>query len=102
MKSSRWEAVERARRILGLPERVTRLEIQAAYRRCCRRLHPDNADQDVKAEAMAQLNEAYRLLMDLADSYRMLLKPSEDNMTDSEWWMHHFGQDPIWTGRHEE
>ncbi len=88
---------------MGLPERVTRLEIQEAYRRCCRRLHPDNAGQDgASPEAMAQLNEAYRLLMDLADSYRMLLKPSEDNMTDSEWWMHHFGQDPIWTGRHEE
>jgi len=84
-----------------LPEEVTRLEILAAYRQRCMEHHPDvsagNA-QRVDEDYMLRLNASYRLLIDYADHYKLKLSHNEDGMTGEEWWMHHFGQDPIWIG----
>jgi hypothetical protein len=46
---------------------------------------------------MAKLNAAYKILMEYVDRYEIKLNPNQDGMTEGEWWMHHFGQDPIWT-----
>ncbi|MFO8241349.1 MAG: hypothetical protein R6T90_10190 [Dissulfuribacterales bacterium] len=51
---------------------------------------------------MAKLNAAYQILMDYVDRYEIKLNPNQDGMTEGEWWMHHFGQDPIWTGDYEK
>ncbi len=80
-----------------MPEQVSRREILDAYREKSRRVHPDLNPQD-RSGLMEELNSAYRLLMDYADDYKMRLTPNEDGMNDEEWWMHHFGQDPIWGG----
>ncbi len=102
MRSDRWKNIDSARKLLRLPEQVTRIEILEAYRRRCRDLHPDrNPDTDT-SESMVELNTAYRILMDHSDRYEIKLSPNEDGMTEGEWWMHHFGQDPIWVGDHEE
>jgi hypothetical protein len=95
MDNDRWKRISRAAALLKLPEEVTRSEIQVAYRRRCRELHPDRNDRDTEQD-MTRLNEAYRLLMDYCDQYRIRLTPNEDGMTDGEWWMLHFGQDPVW------
>jgi preprotein translocase subunit Sec63 len=100
MKGDRWKLIDQARSILGLPEKVTRNEIREAYRRASRQIHPDHSNSS--EEDMARLNAAYRLLMEYSDSYRISLKPNEDGMNDTEWWMYHFGQDPIWGGEKEE
>ncbi|HID98028.1 MAG TPA: J domain-containing protein [Thermodesulfobacteriaceae bacterium] len=102
MHNKRWELITRARKLLGLPEEVTRIEIQNAYRERCKGLHPDqNPDRDTSGE-MASLNQAYRILMEFSDNYHMQLRPGENGMTDHEWWMHHFGQDPVWAGSNNE
>lgn len=101
MRSNKWQEIEWARRMLGLPEQVTRKEIQDAYRARSRKVHPDlspEADQNL----MEELNRAYRTLMAYSDGYRMRLVPNEDGMTDEEWWMHHFGHDPVWGGPRDE
>lgn len=98
MSRNRWNDIRTARRILGLPEMVTRAEIQDAYRLKCRDLHPDRNPGVDTSEDMAEINAAYRLLMEYADGYTMRLCPNEDGMTDQEWWMHRFGQDPLWAG----
>jgi DnaJ-class molecular chaperone len=95
MDVKRWEHIAEAGRILRLPEDVTRSEIQEAYRRRCRELHPDRNEGDTEDE-MTRINAAYRLLMDYCDHYRIKLEPNENGMTGGEWWMLHFGQDPIW------
>ncbi len=109
MTGERWKLIEEARQILGLPEKVCRHEIREAYKRVSVRLHPDKRDGEkldgeplCEQEQMAKLNAAYRLLMEYADYYRMSLKPNEDGMNDTEWWMYHFGQDPVWGGKKEE
>ena len=102
MRHNRWKDIDQARKLLKLPEQVTRIEILEAYRHRCRDLHPDrNPDIDT-SEKMVRLNTAYRVLMEYSDRYEIKLSPNEDGMTEGEWWMHHFGQDPIWTGDHEE
>jgi len=102
MRHNRWKDIDQARKFLKLPERVTRIEILEAYRRRCRDLHPDrNPDIDT-SEEMAKLNSAYSILMEYSDRYEIKLNPNEDGMTEGEWWMHNFGQEPIWTGGHKE
>ncbi len=98
----RWKEIEEARRLLGLPPKTTRLEIQEAYRRRCRELHPDHTGGDeASEEELVRVNRAYRLLMEFSDRYQMDLRKNEDGMTDEEWWFHHFGSDPVW-GRMED
>ena len=102
MKSGRWQAIDRARRLLGLTERASRVEIRDAYKKACRQCHPDRSDDEDSKEKMALINASYRLLMDYSDGYRISFLPNEDGMNDSEWWFFHFGQDPIWTGEKED
>jgi len=102
MKNTRWKDIEHARQCMGLPEQVTRIEILEAYRRCCRDLHPDKNPGIDTSKEMAQLNMAYRTLIDYIDTYKIELSPNEMGMTDAEWWIQRFGQDPIWVGDHKE
>ena len=85
---------------MGLPQEVTRLEIQEAYRRLCRKIHPDGK-LDNTSDKMARINKAYKMLMHFADNYTLKLTKSEEGMTGEEWWFHHFGQDPLWAGDKE-
>ncbi|NNE12834.1 MAG: DnaJ domain-containing protein, partial [Ilumatobacter sp.] len=51
--------------ILGVPADASSDRIRAAYRDRARRYHPDrNARADGRADAMAAVNEAYRVLSD--------------------------------------
>lgn len=64
-----FEAVDQARCQLGLGVRVGTGEIRRAYYRLASQLHPDHNPGDPEAEArMAQLTQAYRLLMSYAGS----------------------------------
>jgi len=64
-----FEAVDEARRRLGLGETATPGEIKRAYHRLAGQLHPDLNPKDPEAEArMAELSEAYELLTAYAES----------------------------------
>ncbi len=102
MKQGRWDAIDRARKLLGLMEKASRNEIMDAYRKACQQCHPDLYHGEDGQEKMAQINAAYRLLMEYSDAYRISFLPNEDGMNDSEWWFYHFGQDPIWGGKKED
>ncbi len=63
-----FEAVDAARRLLGLGEMATTGEIKQAYHRLAGQLHPDHNRQDPEAEAhMTGLTQAYQLLASCAD-----------------------------------
>lgn len=101
MQNNKWGDIEAARNLLGLPDEVTRDEIQDAYRVMSMESHPDR-NPDQAADDMIRLNKAYKLLMEYADNYKIKLCPTEEGMTDEEWWMRRFGHDPIWVGDSEE
>ncbi|QJA06183.1 J domain-containing protein [Thermosulfurimonas marina] len=99
MRGHKWRKIEEARRLLGLPRETTRAEIREAYRRLAARFHPDRQGDP---ERMKALNEAYRLLMDYCDHYRIELSPNDRGASAEEWWFLHFGEDPVWAGKREE
>ena len=64
-----FEAVDEARRRLGLGEAATPGEIKRAYHRLAGQLHPDLNPEDPEAETrMAELTRAYSLLTTYANS----------------------------------
>ena len=64
-----YEAIDEARRQLGLGEMASLEEIKHAYRQLAAQLHPDHNQQDAQAETrMAALTQAYRLLTVYAES----------------------------------
>jgi hypothetical protein len=63
-----FEAVDAARRLLGLGEMAAAGEIKQAYHRLAGQLHPDRNREDPEAEArMTELTQAYQLLASYAD-----------------------------------
>jgi hypothetical protein len=70
-----FEAVDEARRRLGLGETAPPGEIKRAYHRLAGRLHPDHNPKDPEAEAhMAELTQAYQLLTAYAESRALAAK----------------------------
>ncbi len=99
MGRDRWEKIEEARVLLGLPVQTSRAEIRARYRKLAAKLHPDHAGDE---EAMRRLNEAYALLMEYCEHYRIDLAPNDRGADPEEWWFLHFGEDPVWGGKKED
>jgi len=62
------ERIQWARMVLQLPRRTTRNRIIRAYRERAKELHPD-AGETGDASAMAELNEAYQILLAFCDEY---------------------------------
>jgi hypothetical protein len=64
-----FEAVDEARRRLGLGETATSREIKQVYHRLASRLHPDHNPEDPEAEIrMAELTRSYELLTAYTES----------------------------------
>ncbi len=99
MNRKEWDALDRARRLLGLGDHATLGEMKRAYHRLSKKYHPDTAaGDDSDSERMYQLTEAYDLLMRYCREYRFPLVPEEGDIYDAEdWWMERFGQDPLWS-----
>ena len=102
MNRGKRQAIDQARRLLGLGERASLGEIKRAYYRLCKQYHPDASgsvaekDQDM----IYRLTNAYDLLMRYCEEYRFPLRPEETDIYDAEdWWMDRFGQDPLWSRR---
>ena len=52
--------------VLGVSPRATQEEIRHAYRKLVRRFHPDSGSEEASAERFQEVQEAYRVLGDLA------------------------------------
>jgi len=79
------QAVDAARRALGLPETATRAEVNRRYRERVRRWHPDVCEEapDTCRQRMRQLSRARRTLNSLIERYSYSLRP-EDIRRDQE------------------
>lgn len=95
MSREKWEKIELARKLLGLREKTSIVEIKEAYRKLSRKWHPDHQGD---VEQMQALNDAYQTLMDYCERYKIKLSPCEEGADPEEWWMLRFGEDPIWSG----
>jgi len=90
---SKWEEIEKARKILKLPKKTTRKEIIENYRKLAKEYHPDHGGSE---ELIKKLNYAYEILMEYCDNYLIDLEAKEINLDPKDWWLNRFGEDPIW------
>jgi curved DNA-binding protein CbpA len=90
---SKWEEIEKARKILKLPKKTTRKEIIENYRKLAKEYHPDHGGSE---ELIKKLNYAYELLMEYCDNYLIDLESKEIDLDPKDWWLNKFGEDPIW------
>lgn len=102
MTRKEWQAIEQAGQLLELGEQASLSEIKQAYRRLCKRYHPDHSKgkERMNAERMYRLTEAYDLLMRYCEAYRFPLTPPEGEESDpydpDDWWMERFGESAFW------
>jgi len=61
------EAVERARRLLGVASGESFASVKKAYRRAAQRCHPDKTPSGRGDERFQELKEAYQLLVDVGE-----------------------------------
>jgi len=91
----RFEALDAARELLGLHDRISLQELKDQYRNLMKKWHPDlcQDDPEVCAEQARRITEAYDLIMDYIANYKYSLTPEEAAMqlSGTEWWMHRFG-----------
>jgi curved DNA-binding protein CbpA len=90
---SKWEEIEKARKILKLPKKTTRKEIIENYRKLAKEYHPDHGGSE---ELIKKLNYAYEILMEYCDNYLIDLEAKEIDLDPKDWWLNRFGEDPIW------
>jgi len=96
------EAVEAARRELGLGETATREDVRRAYRRLARRWHPDLRPAEAggaRGERFKAVLEAYALLTDYMAGYRYSFRPDDvrrDQEDPLERRRRQFGRDASW------
>lgn len=95
----KWEAIEKARKLLRVPIITTRREIIEKYYALAKEHHPDKGGN---SEMMKELNEAYQLLMQYCDNYKIEFKPNVDTIDPADFWFQHFGEDPIWASSKKE
>ena len=75
-----FEIIEKARKVLELPEMATRDEIRTAYRDLCRRYHPDRCAEKEKSSCSAKFRRitwARDILLNYLDSYRYIFTEEE-------------------------
>lgn len=96
--------IDEARRLLGLGDRASIEEIKTAYRRMCKRWHPDTLSEDSgSSRKIKQINAAYRLLLNYCENYRFSFLPEKIEFFDPEkWWYDRFGENIRAPNRNEE
>ncbi|MCL4477945.1 MAG: DnaJ domain-containing protein [Deltaproteobacteria bacterium] len=93
MNLPKYREINKARRILGLPYIATIDHIKDAYHRLARQYHPDKCEdknKDFCTKKMAEINYAYKLLMDYTHNYRYFLTEDEYKRQDPEYALKRF------------
>ena len=93
-----FEKITWARTLLELPEQATTGQIKANYRRLIRKWHPDHCREDkaVCQEKTRNLIQAYQVISEYCTKYKYSFSEEEVRkyLSQEEWWMERFGQDP--------
>jgi len=95
-----YHEIEKAVKILDLPERATLRQIKACFKKMILKWHPDQCQEDqIKCKEMSQkIIDAYNVLLDYCNNYEYSFKKEDiqKKKTYEELWAEQFGNDPIW------
>ena len=98
----KYEEIEKAVKILNLPEEATLKQIKERYRQLIAKWHPDKCKKDLKKciEMSQKIIEAYEIIMAYCSQYKYSFKPEDIKRKREkgydELWTEQFGNDPIW------
>lgn len=95
-RESTFERIDRARKILDLPERASMRQIRDNYHELSRRWHPDlcRENESLAREKQQEINDAYRTLMDYCTGYVYSLRKEDvqEFQESEDFWWEHFGE----------
>ena len=78
VKRMEFEAVDDARKALGLSDEATMFEIKEAHRKLTHKYHPDKNPDDIHAvEQFRRVSEAYKILNDYCQHYRYSFREAD-------------------------
>jgi DnaJ-class molecular chaperone len=74
-----FEDIDKARKLLGLQEFATLVDIKKAYRKNAFQYHPDKSvtENAQDGEIMKSLNQAYKLLLEYCSQYKYSFKEED-------------------------
>lgn len=94
-----YDELQQARKVFGLGEQASLQEIKIRHRELAKRYHPD-AGNNGKDDAIRELNEAYRLLLDYIRHYRFGFdEETFYEQCPEERIRRQYEEDPVWGGR---
>jgi len=77
-----FDDIDKARKLLGLPDEASLREIKEAYRNKAKKYHPDRYSQEkreVYERKMARVNRAYKVLLRFIEEYKISFKKEDVN-----------------------
>lgn len=84
------DAILSAIRTLRIPSEASIHDIKAIYKKLAMKYHPDRNDSSSNGK-MAEINAAYRTIMDYCQNYAIPFDENCIRLTEKEWWVKHFG-----------
>lgn len=93
---SEFEALMKAKTLLGLRDRATLQEIKLQYKSLIRQWHPDKHIDDVETatKMSSKINQAYELILNYCNAFEYPLDEEtlkKATQTPHEWWSERFG-----------
>jgi DnaJ-class molecular chaperone len=94
--SPSYEALVKAKTLLGLHDKATLSEIKLRYKNLMKKWHPDMHTEDVETatKMSAEINNAYKLLLEYCKNYEYRFDEEflkDQTITPQEWWEKRFG-----------
>jgi DnaJ-class molecular chaperone len=88
-----YRALNKARRVLGLPEISTMEQVKSAYRKLVMIYHPDKCtdeDKSLCTKKMAEINNAYKLITNYIQNYKYIFTEKAYKEQDMEYAVRRF------------
>ncbi|MBE1425942.1 curved DNA-binding protein CbpA [Desulfomicrobium macestii] len=94
-----------AKAVLELPDRASLGEIRTSYISLLKRWHPDTCTEGKEkcSEMTQRIVSAYRTVCAYCEAYEYSFDDQElrRHLSNEEWWLEKFGEDPLWSKNHK-
>jgi len=87
MTNISFKQIDKARKLLGLANEATLKEVKESYYRKAKEHHPDRCTNNKKIEQereMAQINKAYKILLNYIEEYEFSFNKEDVEKNDPE------------------